>query len=199
MRFRGFELQVVREPESGPPFCDIFHGGERVAQVFRRADGAENVVLSADAAKRFRLADLNIVMEFAEHYITRDIPLIYLEEFAARRFSSADYFFGLYNTPIAASALYILCLNKHVFDPTAEIDEAFVDMEYLFGRLITLLDAGVLRNLPRDVFAELRDAIDSAGFPLIPEHRAVLDRICASHKLSELFPYPDGGKDTVDV
>jgi hypothetical protein len=200
MQFRGFELRVLREPESGPPYCDVFHGGERVARVLRRADCAENVILSADAPKCFSLTDLNTVTEFAEHYIDRDIPLVYLEEYAARRRSrSADYFLGLYNTSIAAATLYILSLNKHVFDPGTEIGTAFIDMEYLFERLITLLDEGALHRLPPDVFAELCDEIDKVGFPLAPEHRAVLARVRASQRLSELFPHPDDGSTPVSA
>lgn len=196
MQFRGFELQAVREPESGSPYCDVFHGGERVVRVFRRGDAAENVILFADATTRFRGADLAIVMKCAEYCIPRDIPAAYLEEFAVRERCNADYFLGLYNTTIAASALYILCTNKHVFNPVSEIGEEPLDMEYLFDRLFQLLDIDALRNLPKGVLADLVEAIDRAGFPLIPEHRAVLERVRARHKLFALFPCMDDGNDS---
>ena len=185
------------------PFATSFMAASGSRKGSGRADRAVNVGSTPPMPqRRLQARGLNHRDGIRRALHARDIPLIYLEKFAARRVSSADYFFGLYKRPIAVPARsYILCLNKHVFDPTAEINEAFVDMDYLFGRLITLLDAGVLRNLPVTVFAELARGDRQQRLPPHPEHRARAARTAsaASHKLSALFPYPDGGKDTVDV
>ena len=47
-------------------------------------------------------------------------------------------------------------------------------MEYLFDRLIQLLDEDALLNMPKDVLAEFVREIDRADFPLIPNNRAVI-------------------------
>jgi len=125
---------------------------------------------------------------FARYYVEREIPRVYLEVFAIREFCNPEYFLGLCNTAIAASTLYILSTNKHVFDPDAEIGPEPIAMEYLLDRLVRLLDEGMLHNLPRDVIAEFVRELDLAAFPLIPEHRAVIDRIATREDLRPIFP-----------
>ncbi|MCH8493997.1 MAG: hypothetical protein LAT53_12300, partial [Idiomarina sp.] len=188
MQFREFEILAFRSPEHVPPYCDIFHRGERVVRGFRQADVAQGMVFSADGPRGYEEADLDILVTFAGYYIEREIPRAYLEVFAVSEFCNPDYFLGLYNTAIAASALYILSTNKHVFDPDPEIDRPVVDMEYLLDRLVRLLDEGMLHNLPRDVIAEFVRELDLAAFPLIPEHRAVIDRIAARDELRPSVP-----------
>ena len=64
-------------------------------------------------------------------------------------------------------------------------------MEYLFDRLIQLLDEDALLNIPKDVLAEFVREIDRADFPLIPEHRAVIERIATNRRLRQFFPFLD--------
>jgi hypothetical protein len=191
MKFREFEVHAFRSPEHDPPFCDIFHRGERVVRVFRQADVAEKTVFSADAPRNYDEAELDIIVTFAGYYIEREIPRAYLEIFAIREFCNPDYFLGLYNTAIAASALYILSTNDRVFDSDTEIGTELVDMEYLLDRLVRLLDEDALYNLPKDVIAEFVREIDRAAFPLIPEHRTVLERVAADRELRRFFPFLD--------
>jgi hypothetical protein len=191
MQFRQFEIHAFRGPEHDPPYCDIFHRGERVVRVFRQADVAQGTVFSADSPRGYNEADLDILMTFARYYVEREIPRVYLEVFAIREFCNPDYFLGLCNTAIAASTLYILSTNKHVFDPETEIGPEPIDMEYLFDRLIQLLDEDALLNIPKDVLAEFVREIDRADFPLIPEHRAVIERIATNRRLRQFFPFLD--------
>ncbi|MGY6644835.1 MAG: hypothetical protein ACXIVD_06405 [Salinarimonas sp.] len=188
MQFREFEILAFRSPEHVPPYCDIFHRGERVVRVFRQADVGQGMVFSADGPRGYDEADLDILVTFARYYVEREIPRVYLEVFAIREFCNPDYFLGLYNTAIAASALYILSTNKHVFDSETEIGPEPIDMEYLLDRLVRLLDEGMLHYLPRDVIAEFVRELDLAAFPLIPEHRAVIDRIATREDLRPIFP-----------
>jgi hypothetical protein len=191
MQFREFEIFAFRSPEHDPPFCDIFYRGERVVRVFRQADVAQGRVFSADAPRGYNEAELDILMTFAGYYVEREIPRAYLEIFAIREFCNPDYFLGLYNTAIAASALYILSTNDRVFDSGTEIGTELVDMEYLLDRLVRLLDEDALYNLPKDVMAEFVREIDRAAFPLIPEHRTVIERIAADRELRRFFPFLD--------
>lgn len=189
MQFREFEIFAFRSPEHDPPYCDIFHRGERVVRVFRQADVAQGTVFSADGPRGYNEADLDILMTFARYYLEREIPRLYLEVFAIREFCNPDYFLGLCNTAIAASALYILSTNEHVFDPETEIGAEPIDMEYLLGRLIQLLDEDALLNIPKDVLAEFVRELDRAAFPLIPEHRAVIERIATERDLRRFFRF----------
>lgn len=197
MQFREFEIFAFRSPEHDPPYCDIFHGGERLLRVFRRADIAHGMVFSADAPRGYNKDDLDILVTFARYYLERDIPRLYLEVFAIREFSNPDYFLGLYNTAITASALYILSTNKHVFNPDPEIDRRVIDLEYLFDRLISLLDEDALDNLPREVITEFVHELDLAAFPLIPEHRAVIERLAARENLRPIIPFQPGSSPTI--
>lgn len=189
MWFKDFELKLCRNSEVKLSHCDIFHRGVRLARVFRRGDGAQPTIFSADAAKDCDEADLNAVLTFAGYYVERDIPVAYLEAFAAREHCNPDYFLGLHNTAIAASALYILSTNEHVFDPETEIGAEPIDMEYLLDRLIQLLDEDALLNIPKDVLAEFVREIDRAAFPLTPEHHAVIERIATDRELRRFFPF----------
>ena len=196
MQFRDFEIFAFRSPEHDPPYCDIFHGGERVVRVFRQADVGQGMVFSADGPRGYDKDDLDILVTFARYYLEREIPRLYLEVFAIREFSNPDYFLGLYNTAIAASALYILSTNEHVFDPETEIVSGIADMEYLLDRLIRLLDEDALHNLPREVITEFVHELDRAAFPLIPEHRAVIERLAARKSLRPIAPFQPGSSPT---
>lgn len=175
MIYNQFEIVVTSRPDYDYAYCEVSIGNYTIAEVYNDTESGRRVILYTTGSIDIDLDEFTAILDFCAYFIKKSIPKSYLEKYIQKSIINKKYIFDLYNSAISASILYILTLNK-VPLKKEKITQDFIDMKYIFEKLIRLLDAGHLANVPDDVISELVHEIENANLPITKQQRETLGR-----------------------